>query len=161
MPIIFFIRIGVETLLTLLTWDSWGGVSRCNEMIGGNTEKPKRTTRNNDSRRYGGPQRKQYVSTTLRAEVVHHVRLAPYIPLSYLSFVQYCALPLPGLHSAAVLHFTAGFMFVTPMSRSSSVDIFLEQCCGSGMFIQDPTFSISDPGSASKNLSILTQKNGF
>jgi hypothetical protein len=28
------------------------------------------------------------------------------------------------------------------------------QCCGSGMFIPDP-------GSASKNLSILTQKNGF
>jgi hypothetical protein len=63
--------------------------------------------------------------------------------------------------SAALLHFTAGFMFVTPMSRSSSVDSFLEQCCGYGMFIPDPTFSISDPGSASKNLSILTQKNGF
>jgi hypothetical protein len=44
-----------------------------------------------------------------------------------------------------------------------------EQCCGSGMFIPDPTFfhsririvSILDPGSASKNFSILTNKNGF
>jgi hypothetical protein len=43
-----------------------------------------------------------------------------------------------------------------------------DQCCGSGMFIPDPgsdffpsrirTVSIPDPGSASKNLSILTQK---
>ncbi len=47
-----------------------------------------------------------------------------------------------------------------------------EQCCGSRMFIPDPgsdffpsripdpdpNFSIPDPGSASKNLSILTQK---
>ncbi len=43
-----------------------------------------------------------------------------------------------------------------------------KQCCGSGMFIPDPTFfhpgsrirtvSIPDPGSSSKNLSILTQK---
>jgi hypothetical protein len=43
------------------------------------------------------------------------------------------------------------------------------QCCGSGMFIPDPgsdffpsriqTFSIPDPGSSSKNLSILTPKN--
>jgi hypothetical protein len=33
------------------------------------------------------------------------------------------------------------------------------QCCGSGMFIPDPNFF--HPGSASKNLSILTQKNGF
>jgi hypothetical protein len=31
------------------------------------------------------------------------------------------------------------------------------QCCGSGMFIPDPNF----PGSTSKNLSILTQKNSF
>jgi hypothetical protein len=52
----------------------------------------------------------------------------------------------------------------------------IKQCCGSGMFIPDPdltffhpgsrirTLSIPDPGSASKNLSILyilTQKNGF
>jgi hypothetical protein len=48
-----------------------------------------------------------------------------------------------------------------------------QQCCGSGMFIPDPgsdffpsripdpNFSIPDPGSASKNLSILTQKIGF
>jgi hypothetical protein len=46
-----------------------------------------------------------------------------------------------------------------------------KQCCGSGMFIPDPgyeffpsrirIFSISDPGSALKNLSILTQKDGF
>ncbi len=49
------------------------------------------------------------------------------------------------------------------------------QCCGSGMFIPDPgsdffhpgsgsrirTVSIPDPGSASKNLCILTQKNCF
>ncbi len=45
------------------------------------------------------------------------------------------------------------------------------QCCGSGMFIPDPTFfhpgsrirtvSITDPGSASKNLSILTPKKWF
>jgi hypothetical protein len=42
------------------------------------------------------------------------------------------------------------------------------QCCGSGMFITDPTFfhsrsriRIFYPGSASKNLSILTQKNRF
>jgi hypothetical protein len=34
-----------------------------------------------------------------------------------------------------------------------------KQCCGSGMFIPDPNFL--HPGSASKNLSILTQKNGF
>jgi hypothetical protein len=41
-----------------------------------------------------------------------------------------------------------------------------EQCCGSGMFIPDPNFfqlgtrvkKFPDPGSASKNLSILTQK---
>jgi hypothetical protein len=33
------------------------------------------------------------------------------------------------------------------------------QCCGSGMFIPDPNFF--HPGSASKNLSILTQKSGF
>ncbi len=43
-----------------------------------------------------------------------------------------------------------------------------EQCCGSGMFILDPTFfhngsririfSIPDPGSTAKNLGILTQK---
>ncbi len=33
------------------------------------------------------------------------------------------------------------------------------QCCGSGLFIPDQTFF--HPGSASKNLSILTQKNGF
>ncbi len=32
------------------------------------------------------------------------------------------------------------------------------QCCGSGINIPDKNFSISDPGSASKNLSILTQK---
>jgi hypothetical protein len=32
------------------------------------------------------------------------------------------------------------------------------QCCGSGMFIPEPNFSIPDPGSASKNLSILVQK---
>jgi hypothetical protein len=50
-----------------------------------------------------------------------------------------------------------------------------QQCGGSGMFISDPgsnffpsrirTVSIPDPGSSSKNLSILTQKkakkNGF
>ncbi len=33
------------------------------------------------------------------------------------------------------------------------------QCCGSGMFIPDPNFSY--PGSASKNLSILTPKKWF
>jgi hypothetical protein len=35
------------------------------------------------------------------------------------------------------------------------------QCCGSAFFpswILDPNFFIQDPGSASKNLSILTQK---
>jgi hypothetical protein len=47
-------------------------------------------------------------------------------------------------------------------------DLREEQCCGSGMFIPDPTFfhpgsrirtvSIPDPGSSSKNLSILTPK---
>jgi hypothetical protein len=31
-------------------------------------------------------------------------------------------------------------------------------CYGSGMFITDPNFSIPDPGSASQNLNILTQK---
>jgi hypothetical protein len=86
-------------LLTLLTWDPWGGVSSCSKMTGG---KPKQTTRNNDSRRYGGPQRKQYVSTTLLDEAVHHVSLVPSIPLSYLSFVQYCALPLPGLQPCCI-----------------------------------------------------------
>jgi hypothetical protein len=35
----------------------------------------------------------------------------------------------------------------------------LWQCCGSGMFIPDPNFF--HPGSESKNLSILTKKNGF
>ncbi len=35
---------------------------------------------------------------------------------------------------------------------------YLFQCCESGMFITDPNFPIPDPGSASKNLSILTQK---
>jgi hypothetical protein len=35
----------------------------------------------------------------------------------------------------------------------------LAQCCGSGMFISDPTFFL--PGSASKNLGILAQKQGF
>jgi hypothetical protein len=29
------------------------------------------------------------------------------------------------------------------------------------MFIPDPNFSIANPGSASKNLNILTEKNGF
>jgi hypothetical protein len=33
------------------------------------------------------------------------------------------------------------------------------QCCGFGMFIPDPAFF--HPGSASKNLSILTQKSGL
>jgi hypothetical protein len=48
----------------------------------------------------------------------------------------------------------------------------IHQCCGSGMFIPYPNFhpdhgfririfSIPDPGSASNNLSILTQKIGF
>jgi len=32
-------------------------------------------------------------------------------------------------------------------------------CCGSGMFIPDPAFFL--PGSVSKNLSILSRKNGF
>ncbi len=53
------------------------------------------------------------------------------------------------------------------------IKIYCHQCCGSGMFIPDSgsnffpsrirTVSIPDPGSASKNLSILTQKkkNGF
>jgi hypothetical protein len=47
-----------------------------------------------------------------------------------------------------------------------------KQCCGSWIFIPDPNFSILDPGSeffipdpgpgsTSKNLSILTQKNCF
>jgi hypothetical protein len=40
------------------------------------------------------------------------------------------------------------------------------QCCESGMFIPDPGFDffpswIPDTGSASKNLSIFTPKNGF
>ncbi len=38
------------------------------------------------------------------------------------------------------------------------VCISTHQCCGSGTFIQDRIFSIPDPGSTSKNLSILTQK---
>ncbi len=54
--------------------------------------------------------------------------------------------------------------------RRSYVDVksFYKQCCGSGMFIPDPgsnffpsrirTVSIPDPGSSSKNLSILTRK---
>ncbi len=37
----------------------------------------------------------------------------------------------------------------------------LIQCCGSGMFIPDPGSEFFHPGSASKNLSILTQKYGF
>jgi hypothetical protein len=38
--------------------------------------------------------------------------------------------------------------------------VSLKQCCGSGIEFQipDPDFSIPDPGSASKNLSILIQK---
>ncbi len=58
-----------------------------------------------------------------------------------------------------------------PLRHSVPYPYCLGQCCGSGMFIPDPTFfhpgsQISDPnclhpGSASKNLSILTQKNGF
>jgi hypothetical protein len=55
-----------------------------------------------------------------------------------------------------------------------SLSVACQQCGGSGMFIPDPgsdffpsrirTVSIPDPGSSSKNLSILTpkkQKNGF
>jgi hypothetical protein len=51
--------------------------------------------------------------------------------------------------------------FTQHMLRLHSVPATINQCCGSGMFIPDPNFSIPDPGSASKNFSILTQKNGF
>jgi hypothetical protein len=53
-----------------------------------------------------------------------------------------------------------------PASKNNA-DPYLKpclQCCGSGMFIPDPNFfhpgsdPIQDPGSASKNLSILTKK---
>jgi hypothetical protein len=52
---------------------------------------------------------------------------------------------------------------------SEGKTVSFKQCCGSGMFIPDPPgseFSIPDPnffhpGSASKNLSILTPKNSF
>ncbi len=56
-----------------------------------------------------------------------------------------------------------------PASKNNA-DPYLKpcvQCCGSGMFIPDPNFfhpgsdTIQDFGSASKNLSIFTKKNGF
>jgi hypothetical protein len=61
------------------------------------------------------------------------------------------------------------------LGRHVNKKISRYQCCGSGMFIPDPTFfhpgselspsRIPDPGSSSKNLSILTpkkaKKNGF
>ncbi len=53
------------------------------------------------------------------------------------------------------------------VEKNNIIECF-KQCCGSGMFIPDPgsefypslirIFSIRDPGSASKNLSILNQK---
>jgi hypothetical protein len=56
----------------------------------------------------------------------------------------------------------------TPCQDTAAVDstpVAEERCrptekkfWGSGMFIRDPKFSIPDPGSALKNLSILTQK---
>jgi hypothetical protein len=56
----------------------------------------------------------------------------------------------------------------TPLFISSNIPLSRIQCCGSGMFIPDPgsecfpsriqIFSIPDPGFASNNLSILTQK---
>jgi hypothetical protein len=59
-------------------------------------------------------------------------------------------------------------MYRVPVSQTVSIFFHILQCCGSGMFIPDPTFfhpssrirsvSIPDPGSSSKNLSILTPK---
>jgi hypothetical protein len=67
-----------------------------------------------------------------------------------------------------------GGIFVTSLLVGSLVvcyvrQIRLMQCCESRMFIPDPTFfpsririvSIPDPGSASKNLRILSQKKLF
>ncbi len=50
--------------------------------------------------------------------------------------------------------------------QPKDVRAYSEQCCGSGRFIPDPIIfhpgcEIFHPGSASKNLSILTQKIGF
>ncbi len=71
-----------------------------------------------------------------------------------------CAVSIPtgsGMHFCSRIN-TA----VTYIEPKSPPDPPL-QCCGSGMFIPDPTFSIPDPnclhpGSASKNLSILAPK---
>ncbi len=46
--------------------------------------------------------------------------------------------------------------FFKPAARWSKY-----QCCGSGMFIPDPGSDVFHPGSASKNLSILTQQKWF
>jgi hypothetical protein len=75
-----------------------------------------------------------------------------------------------------VLHEGLGYIVISLNRKSSLIDMLSSiQCCGSGMFIPDPgsEMFIPDPGSdffpsripdlgsASKNLSILTKKNGF
>jgi hypothetical protein len=74
-----------------------------------------------------------------------------------------------GQHSALPLHTRLLQPTRAPIS-SGKQNLAKNQCCGSGMFIPEPNFSILDPepkvkkildpesGSASKNLSILTQK---
>ncbi len=71
---------------------------------------------------------------------------------------------LPGIRLGAdtVEDITCAYKILIPPPQTK------EKCCGSGMIIRtrvfkipDPNFFIPDHGSASKNLSILTQKNGF
>jgi hypothetical protein len=59
--------------------------------------------------------------------------------------LQYPVKPVPGIT-----------LYTTPQDRNK-----VKHSVGSGMFIPDPIFSILDPGSTSKNLTILLQKNCF
>jgi hypothetical protein len=52
-------------------------------------------------------------------------------------------------------------LVVLNMVPSNRNQLSYIQCCGSGMLIPDSTFFHPDPGSASKNLSILTPKKWF
>jgi hypothetical protein len=72
-------------------------------------------------------------------------------------------------------HFLPSAITPTGRVRNPSIPVIAGKsflhCCGSGMFIPDPTFfhpgsrirtvSIPDPGSSSKNLSILTPKKAI
>jgi hypothetical protein len=63
------------------------------------------------------------------------------------------------------------FALLSESGPDRQIRYLLPQCCGPGMFIPDPNFSLPDPGSkkhpdpgsesASKNISIFNPKNCF